>query len=229
MLEGNPDNADKIGASVADLVQDNNSKNKAALLAKLVDDIIDTSAMSEKSHITTAKFVHEFLKKFCAHKLPKNCELVIMEEKFINDPNLSIENKELHIKRKNELTKGYSLMDTLSYNFRDYQGLVADLNEKKFLIALTTGSPINIVLIKQLNHKFMQTAFNSNSPKEEIENLKDFVMAAVDLASEKDAREALKPLITKPVLKKVFDLPTAVELLPYRTLVENLSDDLSGF
>ncbi len=229
ILEDNKVIADKIGSSIADIIQNQDPKNKADLLTKLVDNIIDAAAQSETSHITTAKFIHEFLKKFCSHKLPQNYQLVVEAERVINHPEANDLEKEFFTQKKIDLTSNYTMMDMLSYNFRDYQNLVADLNERQFLVSLTESDSTNIAILKNLNSRFMQFVHNSRTPQEGIENQKAFVIEAVDLATEQKAGEKLTPLFTTELLKKIFDLPSAIAIAEYKTLTLNLASDVRKF
>lgn len=229
MLEANPDVADKIGYSIADLIQDQSLQNKALLLTKLLDNVLDAAAQNETSHITTAKFMQEFLIKLCNQKLPKNYKFIEELDSKINDPNISAEQKDDYNIVRNDHTAKYSLMETLRYNFRDYIGIIRDLNEKHFLVALTGKDPKNTILLKELNSAFMQYSFNSNNPTQTIDNLKDFIMSAVNLSTGQDAGIALTPLITRELLVKIFDLPGAVGSSHYKDLVLNLANDIDQF
>jgi hypothetical protein len=262
MLESNPVIADKIGNNIADIIQDPSPENKAYLLTKLVDNILNAAAFTEKSHITTAKFVKDFLVKLCKHKIPENYELVAKLDKLIENPENHLEGYQLEetidkllsdpeltesqtescfaIKEqitaesnimtvRESLMKDYSLMDTLRYNFRDYIGLIEDLNEHKLLVALTGKDPKNTVLLKELNSAFMQFSFNSDTPEEITENLKIFVLAAVNLATEEESAKALTPLVNKDLLIKIFDLPGSAGIVQYKDLVLNLAKDIDKF
>ena len=194
--------ADEIGKTIADLIENKKPQQNTTILTKLFNHIIDASSKSRSLHITSASMISDFLSTVCSHKLPENYKLVVALDNKINNVQTSAVDRELCVQQRDELTKNFTVMDSLSYNIRDYVRIIEELNQLEFIATLIDRDHSHVSCMKKLNEAFMQ--YNDNP--EATEKFQDLALAAVNLVTQDKLLKSLVSIVSEDLVRDVFKI-----------------------